>query len=94
MKNVVFWDVTPCGSCKNRRSGRTSGLHHVLVTANVVPSSLPLVTFLRNVGSFKNHAAQHHRRRHSSGIAFVKRKSKEAGIRFSPCIRNSSGIGS
>jgi hypothetical protein len=19
MKNVVFWDVTPCGSCKNRR---------------------------------------------------------------------------
>jgi hypothetical protein len=21
MKNVVFWDVTPCGSCKNRRVG-------------------------------------------------------------------------
>jgi hypothetical protein len=20
MKNGVFWDVTPCGSCKNRRS--------------------------------------------------------------------------
>jgi hypothetical protein len=19
MKNAVFWDVTPCGSCKNRR---------------------------------------------------------------------------
>jgi hypothetical protein len=19
MKNGVFWDVTPCGSCKNRR---------------------------------------------------------------------------
>jgi hypothetical protein len=23
MKNVVFWDVTQCGSCKNRRFGGT-----------------------------------------------------------------------
>jgi hypothetical protein len=23
MRNGVFWDVTPCGSCKNRRFGRT-----------------------------------------------------------------------
>jgi hypothetical protein len=23
MKNCVFWDVTPCGSCKNRRFGGT-----------------------------------------------------------------------
>jgi hypothetical protein len=23
MKNAVFWDVTPCGSCKNRRLGGT-----------------------------------------------------------------------
>jgi hypothetical protein len=23
MKNVVFWDVTPCGSCKKRRFGGT-----------------------------------------------------------------------
>jgi hypothetical protein len=23
MKNCVFWDVTPCGSCKNRRLGGT-----------------------------------------------------------------------
>jgi hypothetical protein len=22
MKNAVFWNVTPCGSCKNRRFGR------------------------------------------------------------------------
>jgi hypothetical protein len=29
MKNAVFWDVTPCGSCgKNRRSGETCRLHH------------------------------------------------------------------
>jgi hypothetical protein len=24
MKNGVFWDVTPCGSCKNRRFGGLS----------------------------------------------------------------------
>jgi hypothetical protein len=23
LKNSVFWDVTPCGSCKNRRFGGT-----------------------------------------------------------------------
>jgi hypothetical protein len=23
MKNAAFWDVTPCGACKNRRFGRT-----------------------------------------------------------------------
>jgi hypothetical protein len=26
MKNGVFWDVTPCGSCKNRHSSETSVL--------------------------------------------------------------------
>jgi hypothetical protein len=30
MKSAVFWDVTPCGSCKNRQ---------LLVTANAVSSS-------------------------------------------------------
>jgi hypothetical protein len=28
MKNAVFWDVTPCGSCKNRRFRGTQHLHH------------------------------------------------------------------
>jgi hypothetical protein len=28
MKNVVFWDATPCGSCNNRRFGGTQRLHH------------------------------------------------------------------
>jgi hypothetical protein len=28
MKNGVFWDVTPCGSCKNRRFGGTWRLPH------------------------------------------------------------------
>jgi hypothetical protein len=26
MKNVEFWDVTPCGSCKNRHFGGMSRL--------------------------------------------------------------------
>jgi hypothetical protein len=28
MENVVFWDVTPCGSCKDRRFGGTYRIHH------------------------------------------------------------------
>jgi hypothetical protein len=28
MKNGVFWNITPCGSCKNRRFGGTSRLLH------------------------------------------------------------------
>jgi hypothetical protein len=28
IKNAVFWDVTPRGSCKNGRFGGTYRLHH------------------------------------------------------------------
>jgi hypothetical protein len=28
MKNAVIWDMTPSGSCKNRRFGGTDRLHH------------------------------------------------------------------
>jgi hypothetical protein len=28
MKNFVFWDVTPCGSCKNRRFGEMHRPHN------------------------------------------------------------------
>jgi hypothetical protein len=45
MKNGVFWGVTPCVSCKNRRFGRTCFVFQLLVTANV-PSSLNLVTLM------------------------------------------------
>jgi hypothetical protein len=59
MKNDVFWDVTPCGSCKDRGFGGTDAcceeiqIHFVflrsmcrlLVTANV-PSSPILVTLM------------------------------------------------
>jgi hypothetical protein len=45
IKNGVFWVVTPCGSCQNRRFGGTWRLLHqgdkdrLLVAACVVPSS-------------------------------------------------------
>jgi hypothetical protein len=39
MRNGVFWDVTPCGSCKNVR--------RLLVTASVVPSSPILITLMK-----------------------------------------------
>jgi hypothetical protein len=42
MKNDIFWDVTPCGSCKNARSVR-----RLLVTASVVPSSPILVALMK-----------------------------------------------
>jgi hypothetical protein len=60
MKNCVFSDVTPCGSCKNRRFGGTYRLFHqgatlyfvrsvrrLLVTASVVPSSPIFVTQMK-----------------------------------------------
>jgi hypothetical protein len=58
MKNDVFLDVTACGSCKNRRFGGTYQVYLVflrsvcrlLVTANVVPSSLIRVP-LRALGA-------------------------------------------
>jgi hypothetical protein len=52
MGNAVFLDVTPRGSCKNRRFGGTYRFSHQddknreLVTANFVPSSPILVTLI------------------------------------------------
>jgi hypothetical protein len=58
-KNSVFWDVTPCGSCKNRRFRGTPrhnhqgdlvfprSVHRLLVTASVVSSSRILVTLMK-----------------------------------------------
>jgi hypothetical protein len=40
MKNTFFWNMMACGSCKNRRFGGT--YHLLLVTTNVLPSSLIL----------------------------------------------------
>jgi hypothetical protein len=60
LKNAFFWDVTPCGSCKNRRFGGTcrprhqgdSSLRSLLVTANVVPSSPILVNLMMDALSY------------------------------------------
>jgi hypothetical protein len=53
MKNVVFWDVTPCDSCKNRRfRGNLRTVLRLLVTANVVPSSQFLVTLMKETLSY------------------------------------------
>jgi hypothetical protein len=57
MTNVDFCDVTPCNSRKSRRFGGMYLLHHqggkslrsvlqLLVTANIVPSSLVLFNML------------------------------------------------
>jgi hypothetical protein len=45
MKNGVFWDVAPCGSCKNLVFLRS--VRRLLVTASVVPSSPILVTLMK-----------------------------------------------
>jgi hypothetical protein len=50
MKNGVFWDVTPCGSCKNRLIFLRS-VRRLLVAATVVPSSPILVTLMEALGS-------------------------------------------
>jgi hypothetical protein len=46
MKNAVFWDVAKCGSCQNRRfTGKVvRSVLQLLLSANVVPSSLILST--------------------------------------------------
>jgi hypothetical protein len=53
MKNVVFWNVTPCGLCKNIVFLRN--LCRFLVTANVVPSPPILVTLtMESIRSYKS----------------------------------------
>jgi hypothetical protein len=55
MKNGVFWIVTQCGSCKNRRFGGTWSLsgtflrsvRRLLVAACVVPSAPIVVTLMK-----------------------------------------------
>jgi hypothetical protein len=47
MKNAVFWDVPPCGSCKNRISRVfLRNVLQLLVAANIVLSSLILLTLM------------------------------------------------
>jgi hypothetical protein len=47
VKNGVFWDVTPCGSCKDLVFLRS--VRWLLITASVVPSSPILVALMKEV---------------------------------------------
>jgi hypothetical protein len=48
MKNCVFWDVTPCGSCKNQyQVVFLRSVRRLLVAASVVPNSPILVTLMK-----------------------------------------------
>jgi hypothetical protein len=49
MKNGVFWDITPCGSCKSRRLGGLRSVRRLLVAASVVPSSPILFALMKDV---------------------------------------------
>jgi hypothetical protein len=46
VKNGVFWDVTPCGSCKKYLVFLRS-VRRLLVTASIVPSSPIIVTLMK-----------------------------------------------
>jgi hypothetical protein len=56
MKNAVFWDVTPCGSCKNLRFGVMYRLRYQ-GDKNYCHSDNRGDTFLRNFVSYKSHTA-------------------------------------
>jgi hypothetical protein len=40
LKNGVFWDVTRCGSCKNRRSEELSASFIIVITISEVGTTL------------------------------------------------------
>jgi hypothetical protein len=72
-KNTVFWDVTPCGSLKNRRFGGTYRLHpqyivssviRLLVTANVPSSPILLTLMMEAISSSETSVITRATRRH------------------------------
>jgi hypothetical protein len=44
MKNGVFWVVTPCGSCKNRRFGGTQRLLHQVTRIGELRTTLAITS--------------------------------------------------
>jgi hypothetical protein len=65
MKNGVFWDVTPCGSCKRDVSEELSAsfIRVTIIGELATDARCEEITseggakFLRNVGSCKSHTA-------------------------------------
>jgi hypothetical protein len=59
MMNAIFWDVTPCGSCRKRRFGGTYRLHHLgdknRLARNNISSKLRDTIYLQraSVGSYQ-----------------------------------------
>jgi hypothetical protein len=43
MENAVFWDVMPCGSCKNRYFRGTYRLHHQAATVEIRSSEMSVL---------------------------------------------------
>jgi hypothetical protein len=75
MKTTVFWDVTPCGSCKNRCFGgtyRECRALRLLVTTNIVPSSLILVILMMGaIRSSKTSVLTRATRRHIPEVGIL-----------------------
>jgi hypothetical protein len=71
MMIIIFWEMTPCGSYKNRRFGGWSSYESVPIqeVTTSLCNQLALVhpedvgdTILRNVGSYKSHTVSFPRR--------------------------------
>jgi hypothetical protein len=56
MKNVVFWDVMPCGSSSQCASVASNSQRYSQFTDSCHPDEGG-AKFLRNVGSYKSHTA-------------------------------------
>jgi hypothetical protein len=52
MKNGVFWDVTPCGSCKNRRSEELSASFIRVTGIDELGTTLAVTRTAAWVGSY------------------------------------------
>jgi hypothetical protein len=52
MKNGVFWDVTPCGSCKNGRFGVTWRLIIRVTRIGELGTTLPIFSQRASVASY------------------------------------------
>jgi hypothetical protein len=98
IKIGVIWDVTPCGSCKNRRFGGTWRLLHqgdkMLVAACVVPSSPILVTVIKEApGSSVTSVQKRATRRNITEDTFLHSHRRENLKSYKEAIDPSNEVG-